>query len=214
MKNQKEKTEQLKELMYEDSLIHFAFNPSDKDVLVNATEMAKVFNKETRVFLKTDHAKKYIQFLTERMLNTLHLEGESQSERAPNGARSKSKTTSEYHPFGGRSNVKIVDDRGHMGIYFHRKLAIKFAMWLDDEFFDWVIDTIDEILHGKIEEVKSSISKIQTAEEKLETAIEKAKKENNVQALAIIDAYKERESAKKTKDKAMRMFTRQMKMEL
>lgn len=58
MKNQENKTEQLKEMMYKDTLIHFLVNPLDKNVMVNATEMAKLFNKETRVFLKADHAKK------------------------------------------------------------------------------------------------------------------------------------------------------------
>lgn len=124
------------------------------------------------------------------------------------------KFLNERAPFGAHSSVKVTDDRGHMGMYFHKKLAIKFAMWLDDQFYDWVIETIDEILHGKIDFVKTSISKIQTAEEKLEAAIAMAKKNGNKEALAIIDAFDERETAKKSKDKAMRMFTRQIKMDL
>lgn len=184
MSTKENKTEELKELMYQDSLIHFAFTNSNKNVMVNATEMAKVFGKRIDHFTKTDHAKKYIKFLTERTLN------------------------------GGHSVVKIVDDRGHMGMYFHRKLAIKFAMWLDDEFFDWVIDKIDEILHGKINEVKISIDKIKNAEEKLVEAIETAKRSGNKEALTIIEAYREKELAKNNKTKAMKLFTNQIKMQM
>ena len=191
MSTQENKTEQLKEMMYQESLIHFAFTQSNKNVMVNATEMAKVFGKETRVFMKTDHATKYINYLKKKQKKA--------SEQAPNGAH---------------SDLKIVDDRGHMGLYFHRKLAIKFAMWLDDEFFDWVIDTIDEILHGKINFVKNSISNIKSAEQKLKEAIEKAKRDGNKDAIAIINAYNAKEIAKSNKTKAMKLFSKQISMDL
>lgn len=87
-------------------------------------------------------------------------------------------------------------------------------MWLDDEFFDWVIETIDEILHGKINIVKDSINEIKSAEEKLSEAIEVAKRNGNIEALAIIEALKEKESAKSGKAKAMKLFTKQVSMDL
>lgn len=183
MKNVKTKTEQLKEMMYQDSLIHFAFTQSNKNVMVNATEMAKVFGKKTKYFMETKDTKETISALERSVITD-------------------------------RSDVKIVDNRGHMGIYFHRLLAIDFASWLDKDFKVWMLIAIENILFGKINSVKSSINNIKSAEQKLEEAIELAKKENNKSALAIIDAYNERESAKKSKDKAMRIFTRQMKMDL
>ena len=188
MEKHENKTEQLKEMMYQESLIHFAFTQSNKNVMVNATEMAKVFDKRIDHFKKSTHAKKYIAFLQKK-----------HNERTPNG---------------GHSDVKIIDDRGHMGMYFHRKLAIKFAMWLDDEFFDWVIDTIDEILHGKINFVKNSISNIKSAEQVLKEAIEKAKRDGNKDAIAIIDAYNAKELAKSNKTKAMKLFSKQISMDL
>lgn len=45
------------------------------NVMVNATEMAQAFNKETRVFLKTEHAQNFIKVL------------ENEFNQAPNGAR-------------------------------------------------------------------------------------------------------------------------------
>lgn len=101
------------EFIYEETQIHFLVNPLDKNVMVNATEMAKLFGKETRVFLKTDHAKAFIEV----------------AKRAPNGAQ-------------------IIDDRGRNGIYFNKRLALKFAAWLSPEFEYWIYSTIDEIIFG------------------------------------------------------------------
>jgi len=123
------------EFIYEETQIHFLVNPTDKNVMVNATEMAKLFGKETRVFLKTDHAKAFIE-VAEQALNRAH----SDIEQAPNGARSDAKRT----PNGGQ----IIDNRGHMGIYFDRRLALKFAAWLSPEFEYWIYSTIDEIVFG------------------------------------------------------------------
>ena len=105
------------EFIYQETQIHFLLNPLDKNVMVNATEMAKLFGKETRVFLKTDHAKAFIKV----------------AERALNGAR---------------SDGKLIENRGHMGIYFNKRLALKFAAWLSPEFEYWIYSTIDEIVFG------------------------------------------------------------------
>lgn len=183
MKTQENKTEQLKEMMYQDSLIHFAFTQSNKNVMVNATEMAKVFGKRTGHFLANKDTKDTIEAL----------------ERADISAH---------------SGVKIVDDRGHMGMYFHRLLAIDFASWLDKDFKVWMLITIEKILFGKIDSVKNSFSNIKSAEQKLKEAIEKAKREGNKEAIAIIDAYNEKELAKTNKTKAMKLFSKQISMDL
>jgi len=129
------------EFIYQDMQIHFALG-NNKNVMINATEMAKAFGRRTKDFLKTDHAKAYIKFL----------------ERAPNGAR---------------SDEKIIDNRGHMGIYFNRKLALKFAIWLDVAFESWVIDTIDEILFGNYNKhSKAVLNKLQAEKELHEIASE------------------------------------------
>lgn len=94
------------------------FIPDSKnELMINATQMAKAFDKRVDVFMKSDHAKTFISIL----------------EQTPNG---------------GRSDQKIVDNRGHMGIWFERRLALKFAAWLNPEFEVWVYNTIDQILFG------------------------------------------------------------------
>ena len=104
------------EFIYQETQIHFALQ-NDGHVMVNATEMAKLFKRRTKDFIKTDHAKAFIEV----------------AERAPNRARSEQ---------------KIIDNRGHMGVYFNKRLALKFAAWLSPEFEYWVYSTIDEIVFG------------------------------------------------------------------
>lgn len=116
------------EFIYQDTQIHFLLNPTDDNVMVNATEMAKLFKRRTKDFLKTDHAKAFIQV----------------AERALNGARSEN---------------KIIDNRGHMGIYFDRRLALKFAAWLSPEFEFWVFDTLDKIIFGHLKEFRDLLQK-------------------------------------------------------
>lgn len=49
------------EFFYHETEIHFLVNPNQKNVMVNATEMAKMFNKRMDNFLKADHAQKFIK---------------------------------------------------------------------------------------------------------------------------------------------------------
>ena len=48
------------EFIYQDTQIHFLVNPLDKNVMINATEMAKVFNKDVLDFMKNDSTKNFI----------------------------------------------------------------------------------------------------------------------------------------------------------
>lgn len=43
---------------------------------------------------------------------------------------------------------QIMEDRGRNGMYFERRLALKFAAWLDVELEYWVFSTIDNLLFG------------------------------------------------------------------
>lgn len=112
------------EFLYQETQIHFLVNPLDKNVMVNATEMAKLFGKRTDVYLKTQSTKEFIKALEQTPFG-----GSSETKKAPNSAQ-------------------IIDNRGHMGIYFDRRLALDFAAWLDVNFRVWVYSTIDEIVFG------------------------------------------------------------------
>lgn len=109
------------EYIYEETAIHFLKNPNDRNVMVNATDMAKAFGKRTDVFLKTDHAKAFIDALI----------------RTPNG---------------GRKEDEIIQRRSRNGVFFDRRLALKFAAWLSPEFEVWVYSKIDDITYGHYKE--------------------------------------------------------------
>jgi hypothetical protein len=128
------------EFIYQDTKIHFALS-TDKNVMVNATEMAKAFNKRIDHFTKSEHAKTFIKTLQKKI------------ERTPNGGRSKN---------------KVVENRGHSGIYFDRRLALKFASWLDVNFELWVYDTIDEIMFGEYRIHEQALQDTLKAEKEIE----------------------------------------------
>ncbi|NCD43086.1 MAG: hypothetical protein EOL88_13500, partial [Bacteroidia bacterium] len=48
---------------YNDNEIQFSVDTNDKNLMINATEMAKVFDRRIDFFLKTDHAKAFIEVL-------------------------------------------------------------------------------------------------------------------------------------------------------
>jgi hypothetical protein len=105
--------------VYNDQQIEF--RPlGDDNVMVNATQMAKVFGKRMDVFLKADHVKEFISVL----------------ELTPFGGSSVPLKRDEI--------LKIENGNA---TYFHRILALKFAAWLDPRFELWVYTTIDQILN-------------------------------------------------------------------
>lgn len=106
---------------FKDTEVNFLINNIDKDVLANASEMANSFNKNPKDFLKLKETEKFISIL----LLYLNSEKEVPSHR--------------YEDI-----VLIKDD----SIFMHRKLAIKFASWIDMEFSIWFFETVDDILFG------------------------------------------------------------------
>ena len=121
------------EYIFQETKIHFLLE-NEENVMVNATEMAKIIKRRTKDFLKTEQTKVFTEAL----------------KRALNGAQ-------------------IIDDRGRNGIYFERRLALKFAAWLDPDFELWVFSKIDEILFGKYKEHKEAALARIEAEKVLKT---------------------------------------------
>ena len=171
------------EFIYQDTQIHFLLNPTDDNVMINATEMAKLFNKRTGHYLANESTKKLISEL-ERTEISVH------------------------------SDVKIVQDRGHMGIYFHEDLAIDFAMWLDVKFRVWVCRTIREMVRQQIKPVQNAVDDLVEKENALISIREKIQNSDNKQAKQLLEAISEYESAKKSKTKVLTLLSKQMRMDL
>jgi hypothetical protein len=153
------------EFIYQDTQIAFVLG-NEKNVMVNATEMAKAFGKETRVFLKSDHAKAFIEI----------------AKRAPNGAQ-------------------IIIDKGRNGIYFERRLALKFAAWLSPEFEFWVYDVIDDILFGSAKAVGKKLTEKEKAKKELDQLIMDAYEQKNEFAINLLNKMQEVKNLEKETNK-------------
>ena len=180
MKNPENKT---LEFIYQEKQVHFLVNPTDKNVMINATEMANVFGKRTTNYLANDK--------TKELISKLELTGKSVN-----------------------SDFKVLENRGHMGYYFNEILALDFAAWLDVDFKIWIYKTIRDLLTKETKLIKASINEIKCAEIELSNAIETAKRTENKEAIAIIEAFQKCETAKNKKGKALRRFNKQISMDI
>lgn len=137
------------EFLYQEAEIHFLLNPLDNNVMVNATEMAKVFRKRTDNYLKNSSTKEFLEILN-RPQQPIDLK---------NKVPEKSGTLSK----------QIVDNRGRNGIYFCEVLAIDFAAWLNVEFKLWVYKRIQEVIFGSYKKHWQAHAAQETAKLEMET---------------------------------------------
>jgi len=133
------------EFIYQDTQIHFLLQ-NEGEVMVNATEMAKLFGKRTDVFLKTDHVKSFLDVL----------------KLTPNGGSLPS-----------ISEDNLIQRKGRSGVYFNRILALKFAAWLDPQFEIWIYRHIDEVLFGNYKKHWDAHQVQEKAKDKMETLKQK-----------------------------------------
>lgn len=118
-------------------------------LMVNATEMAKIFGKLPKDFLRNDDVQSFINECLKK----------------------------ENSPFLGVNNIDdLVISKQKSGTWMHRILALKFAAWLDPAFELWVYRTIEEIMFGFSRDNDRSIRRtvmIQFELKEIESKIEK-----------------------------------------
>lgn len=170
------------EFIYQDTQIHFLLG-NEKNVMVNATEMAKAFGKEIDNFLRLESTKKFITAFLKR----------ENSKIIPSDVR------------GYLTEEDVIIGKKRGGTYMHRKVALKFVAWLDVDFEVWIIDTIDDLLFGHYKEHWDAHIKQEKAKERMEEAKKKlllnATQEDVV---AYFRAESEFNAAKNEKTKAIR----------
>ena len=173
------------EFIYQDTQIHFLLG-NDKNVMVNATEMAKAFGKRIEDFKRLDGTKLFIQELLEH----------ENSKFAHADVREQN------------SKILVEEDiinTTNKATYMHRKLALKFAVWLDVKFELWIIDTIDNFLFGFYKEHMAAHLNQIDAKSRMETARKKLLlNANQEDVIAYFKADAEFNSAKTEKSKAIR----------
>ncbi len=123
------KTEKLTSFVYNQNEIEFT-QGGKNGIMVNATQMAKIFDKRLDVFLKTEPTKEFIKLL----------------ELTPLGGSSEPLTKDE-----------IIKTNNGVNTFMHRILALKFAAWLHPEFELWVYTTIDCILFDYYKRLEDSL---------------------------------------------------------
>lgn len=119
------------------------FEPQTDNVMVNATQMAKIFDKEVSGFLKTDSTKNFIEAYSRTE------DIPSQNEFSPNGKL-----------------IKVISTGRNNGTWMNRIVALKFAAWLDPYFEVWVYKTIDQILFGQYKRIEENLK--ESAKRKLQ----------------------------------------------
>ena len=120
-----------KEFEYNGKVVGFEIN--DQNVMVNATQMAKVFGKNIAHFMGNESTKQFVNSCLNSR-NSDYLKVFSQSDLY-------------------RSNQKS-------GTFMHRILALKFAAWLNPDFEIWVYSTIDNILFGSYAEDEKNLKEM------------------------------------------------------
>ena len=121
----------------------------DNGMMINATEMAKIFGKQVNEFMTNDRT---ILFVKE-CLN--------------NGNSRYININSEAELY--RTNQKS-------GTFMHRILALKFAAWLNHKFELWVYSTIEQLLFGKHVDREQSFQKTVKLQKEMNLLAEKLQK--------------------------------------
>lgn len=130
---------------YNGNNITFEMN-SDENVMINATDMAKAFNKDVFGFLRLDSTKEYINAYCQ----TADLR--SENEFTPNGKL-----------------IKVVNGGRNNGTWMERSVALKFAAWLNPFFEVWVYKMIDQILFGEFVALKNKLKEAASRKARIET---------------------------------------------
>lgn len=115
--------------IYNKKTIDFEFN-KQTDLMVNATQMAKIFGKRIENFTRMETTQ---NFITECLKNAnqrfLSIENEQD----------------------------LIDSKQKSGTWMHRILALKFAAWLNPAFELWIFITIDKIINQEFQEQRSAL---------------------------------------------------------
>ena len=174
--------------------VHFIYNnqpvdflPSGQDdLMVNATQMAKIFGKRIDHFLKSDHANEFINAL----------------EFTPFGGNSEPLKRDE-----------IIQTNHKTGTWMHRILALKFAAWLDPKFEVWVFSTIDQILLGHYREQREATAEKLRTEQLLELK-KKELIDKYPEFTEFLKLEGRLNEAEKRRTKAIKESTRQLKLDM
>lgn len=173
------------EYIFQDTQIHFLLQ-NEGEVMVNATEMGKAFNKEPKDFLRLEGTKKYIDALLKKKNIVADLPRYSKE--------------------------NIVYSNNKAGTYMTRKLALEFASWLDVDFKIWIWDVMDELIFGNYKKHWDAHLVQEKAKDTMEVLKQKLLVQGGIEtAVKYFEAEKTVKESGKIKKKAI---STQMKLNL
>jgi len=173
------------EFIYQDTEIHFLLG-NEKNVMVNATEMAKLFDKQVESFTRNQGTQNFIkECLKNENSRFLGIEKEED----------------------------LYVSKQNSGTYFHRILALKFAGWLDPGFELWVYRKIEEILFGKAKEAGNKISESELKKQEIIRLTKLVRESGDETAIELLNNLEELKTIEKEKKKSMAQFSSQFKMD-
>ncbi len=154
---------------YEGFKIDFEPFLKKRNVMVNATQMAKVFGKEVARFMENDGTKKFILACL-KTRNSAFLGVEKEAD--------------------------LYVSKQKSGTWMHRVLALKFAAWLNPEFELWVFMTIEQMLFGFAQSQEKSIERSVDLQKQILALKEKEEKtgEDFIKYLELVEELKDEKS--------------------
>jgi hypothetical protein len=161
-------------------------------VMVNATQMGKLFNAIPKDFLINQKTELFINACLKSENSRLILdfqEGNSplESENSHLGNR-ESLLVNVIH--GGRKN----------GTWMHRILALKYAAWLDPDFELWVYATIDHILFDHYRRLEESLRRSAVRQNRMEQIKARLNEVPEFMELQTLELEEKQESYRRSKE--------------
>jgi len=131
--------EEIVKFEFEQKLIEF--ETVNGNVMVNATQMAKIFDKRVDNFTRIDTTQTFIESCLKNA-NQRFISVKTEDD--------------------------LFISKQKSGTWMHRILALKFAAWLNPDFELWVYSTIDHILFDRYKRIEDSLKISAQREKKIE----------------------------------------------
>lgn len=148
------------------------FEQNDQTLMVNATQMGKIFGKLPKDFLINENTKSFIDECLKK--------GNS--------------------PFlGVEKEEDLVTSKQKSGTWMHRILALKFAAWLDPAFELWVYSTIDELLFGRYRKIEESLRLSAQRRNRMDQLKEKLRQDDKFMELERLELEERQQIATRRK---------------
>lgn len=146
------------------------FEVINGNVMVNATQMAKVFGKKVNHFTENETTRLFIsECLNNRNSGFILVENEED----------------------------LIISKQKSGTWMHRILALKFAAWLNPRFELWVYSTIDKILFDYYKRLEESLKRSAQRRDRMEELEAQMNTDINFQEYKRLQAEEKSEIAQR-----------------